>query len=196
MHTVGVDLAADPGRTGLCEIDWRTLEVTVHERPITDHVILKVLTDADIAGFDVPLGWPDDFVAAVTSHSEQRGWPPAGTDAPADRVPLRFRLTDLDQIAHGSRPLSVSTDRIGVAAMRGARLQAMLASAGVRVDRSGVTGAVVETADRCGSPAPFLMSSLAAFMASCCSRTSDHSWTGARDDVAVAFSPSGDAGEP
>ena len=38
----------------------------------------------------------------------------------------------------------MSTDRIGVAAMRGARLQHLLDAAGVPVDRSGVTGRIVE----------------------------------------------------
>jgi predicted nuclease with RNAse H fold len=64
--------------------------------------------------------------------------------APQDRVSLRFRRTDLAVTAAGVRPLSVSTDRIGVAAMRGARIQAMLADAGVLVDRSGLQGEVAE----------------------------------------------------
>lgn len=57
---------------------------------------------------------------------------------------LRYRVTDLAVIAAGAHPLSVSTDRIGVAAMRGALLQHMLGAAGLPVDRSGVTGRIVE----------------------------------------------------
>jgi hypothetical protein len=63
---------------------------------------------------------------------------------PADRVPLRYRLTDRLLMAGGGRPLSVSSDLIGVAAMRGARLQNLLVAAGVPLDRSGVTGRVLE----------------------------------------------------
>jgi hypothetical protein len=40
--------------------------------------------------------------------------------------------------------LSVSTDLIGVAAMRGARLQHLLGVAGVAVDRSGTAGRIAE----------------------------------------------------
>src|SRR5690606_18392070 len=51
---------------------------------------------------------------------------------------------DLAVRALGAAPLSVSSDLIGVAAMRGARLQHLLAASGVPVDRSGVTGRVIE----------------------------------------------------
>ena len=65
-------------------------------------------------------------------------------EPPGDRVPLRYRVADLAVMAGGGRPLSVSTDRIGVAAMRGARLQHLFGAAGVPVDRSGVTGRIAE----------------------------------------------------
>ncbi len=144
MKTLGIDLSANPAKTGACEIDWTTGAVTLLERPTTDEQIVAAARDADMVAFDVPLGWPDAFVEAIVAHHDGAGWPPAGTEPPADRVPLRYRTTDLVTRAGGAQPLSVSSDLIGVAAMRGARLQLLLAEAGVPVDRSGMTGRVIE----------------------------------------------------
>lgn len=144
MKTVGVDLSANPAKTAVCELDWSERTLRLLPRSVSDEGIVAAVAGADLAGFDVPLGWPDNFVAAVIAHHNDASWPPIRTPAPEDRVPLRFRRTDLAVTAAGVRPLSVSTDRIGVAAMRGARIQAMLTDAGVPVDRSGVQGQVAE----------------------------------------------------
>lgn len=61
-----------------------------------------------------------------------------------DREPLRFRATDLAVRRAGAQPLSVSTDRIGVAAMRGARIQHLALTRGLEVDRSGASGRIAE----------------------------------------------------
>ncbi len=68
---------------------------------------------------DAPLGWPDDFVEAITAHHGFAGWPPG-----ARRRDLRHRATDAHVAALeiGVRPLSVSSDLIGVVAMRAAHL--------------------------------------------------------------------------
>jgi predicted nuclease with RNAse H fold len=145
MRTVGVDLAADPANTGMCIVDWEAGTVALAPRPVLDGDIVTAVLGCDMAGFDVPLGWPDEFIDALVAHRAQQGWPPSATVPPVDRVPLRFRRTDLVTIASGSRPLSVSTDRIGVAAMRGARIQAALVRARVAVDRSGLSGRIAET---------------------------------------------------
>ena len=144
MKTVGVDLSANPAKTAVCELDWSEHWVRLLPRPASDDEIVAAVASADIAGFDVPLGWPDDFVAALVAHRDGTGWPPVTAPAPQDRVSLRFRRTDLVVTEAGARPLSVSSDRIGVAAMRGARIQALLADAGVSVDRSGSQGQVAE----------------------------------------------------
>lgn len=144
LKTFGIDLSADPSRTGACEIDWSSGTVSLLGPPATDEALVAAAVAADMTAIDVPLGWPDDFVEAVAAHHRRMGWPPAPVVPPADRVPLRYRLTDRVLMAGGGRPLSVSSDLIGVAAMRGARLQHLLVAAGVPVDRSGVTGRVVE----------------------------------------------------
>ena len=143
MRTFGIDLSADPARTGACWIDWDAGAVSfLHHAG--DAELVAAAVASDMTAIDVPLGWPDQFVDAIVAHREGRGWPPVATESPADRVPLRYRATDLAAMAAGARPLSVSSDLIGVAAMRGARLQHLLGAAGVPVDRSGVTGRVVE----------------------------------------------------
>ncbi|MBV8195979.1 MAG: DUF429 domain-containing protein, partial [Candidatus Dormibacteraeota bacterium] len=91
MITVGIDLAAQPERTAACRIEWRdgSAEVTALDpRGVTDDRILELVAGADKAGFDVPLGWPDAFVAAVTAHHGAGSWPEAASSQ------LRLRATD------------------------------------------------------------------------------------------------------
>ena len=144
LRTLGIDLSADPAKTGACEIDWSAGTVVFVGLAATDDVLVAAAVPSDMTAIDVPLGWPDAFVDAVVAHHKGKAWPPSSVVPPLDRVPLRYRLTDRVVIAGGGRPLSVSSDLIGVAAMRGARLQHRLLAAGVPVDRSGLTGRVVE----------------------------------------------------
>lgn len=144
MKTLGIDLAASPEKTAGCLIDWTAGGVQLLTRPLEDEAIVEAARSVDLTGIDVPFGWPDDFVAAVAAHHDGGRWPPVELDAPEDRVTLRFRRTDLVVIESGIRPLSVSTDRIGVSAMRGARILELLTRAGVAVDRSGLSGGVAE----------------------------------------------------
>lgn len=144
MRTLGIDLSANPDKTGACSIDWDTGTLKFIDRPASDEMLVEAIAAADMTGIDIPLGWPDRFVAAINSHHRLDPWPPAATQPPLDREPLRFRVTDLITRAGGAQPLSVSTDRIGVAAMRGARLQHLLREASVDVDRSGTSGKLAE----------------------------------------------------
>ena len=84
--------------------------------------------------------------------SQSAGWPGAGEDQDVYRFHLSFRETSR-LIEHGyRRPLSVSTDLIGVVAMRCAYLLDRLAARGDPVHRSG-SGRVIEA-----YPAPALVS--------------------------------------
>ncbi len=142
MLTAGVDLASQPARTGLCVIAWdpmpRCVQLTVGA---DDAAIVAVAAAADRCGIDAPLGWPDDFVAAVAAH--HTGQDPG---IPVDTERLRLRATDVwVWKQHGRRPLSVSTDLIGVTALRGIRLQNLIAAhTGEAIDRSGA-GRLAET---------------------------------------------------
>ena len=144
MRTLGIDLSANPAKTGACGVDWDTGAVTFLDRPTSDEQLIEAAQRVDLTAIDVPLGWPDGFIDAVVAHRDRTGWPPIDTPPPDDRIPLRYRTTDLLTRTGGSQPLSVSSDLIGVAAMRGARIQRLLETAGVPVDRSGVSGRVIE----------------------------------------------------
>jgi predicted nuclease with RNAse H fold len=144
VKTLGIDLSANEMKTGVCLIDWPAGTVQFLERPAKDEAIVELMREVHMTGLHVPLGWPDMFVEAVSAHREGRPWPVVDTPPPIDRLPLRFRLTDVLLMADGARPLSPSTDRHGVSVMRGARIQYLARQAGVPIDRSGCSGTVAE----------------------------------------------------
>lgn len=144
MRTLGIDLSANPLKTGACTIDWSVGTVEFVRRPATDDDLVRAMGAVDLVGIDIPLGWPDGFVEAVAAHHDGASWPVIDVESPFDREPLRFRRTDIAARQGGSLPLSVSTDRIGVAAMRGARLQGLARRSGLDVDRSGTSGRIAE----------------------------------------------------
>ena len=155
MRTLGIDLAAQPANTSACAIDWGPGAPVISELEsgLDDASLLEAISGADKVGIDAPFGWPDDFVAAVAAHRDRAGWPGSGEDQDVYRFHLSFRITDRRLIEGGARrPLSVSTDLIGVVAMRCAYLLDRLAAAGEPVDRAGF-GKVLEA-----YPAPALTS--------------------------------------
>lgn len=147
MRTLGIDLAAAPAGTGACVVEWDDgrARVALLEAGADDRAIAALARGADRVGIDCPLGWPDTFVSAVTAHAEGVAWP--GRDA-ADpdrfRRSLRLRATDEAVVAAiGLTPLSVSSDRIGVTAMRCALVLDQMARQGEDVRRDGA-GRVAE----------------------------------------------------
>jgi hypothetical protein len=132
--TIGVDLAAQPEKTAACSVTWRPNEATVEfiALDITDEILLAIASTGDKVGIDVPFGWPDTFVRAVSAHHMQQEYPDAQSHD------LRLRRTDIFVWkAIGKQPLSVSTDKIGIPALRMASLMVKLASAGIPIDRTG-----------------------------------------------------------
>jgi predicted nuclease with RNAse H fold len=153
VRTLGIDLAAQPVNTSACAIDWRAEVPTVLElgSGLTDDDLLEAITIADKVGIDAPFGWPDEFVEAVAAHRNRVAWPGSAQDQDVYRFHLSFRATDRRLIEQGARrPLSVSTDLIGVVAMRCAYLLDRLAAGAQPVDRAG-SGKVIEA-----YPAPAL----------------------------------------
>lgn len=128
--TLGVDLAAQPENTAYCLIGWVKPKARIIELRCgaDDAILLEMFGRSDKVGIDAPFGWPIAFAAAVYAHQHRNVWPAAGTAS------LRYRVTDhLVRERIKRWPLSVSSDLIGVTAMRAARL---LSESG-RIDRSG-----------------------------------------------------------
>ena len=145
MKVLGIDLAAQPERTGVVVLDAtgdRPSLHPVHERA-TDDVLVELARTVAVVGIDAPLGWPVDFVAAVSAHERLEAWL-----GKVDRSSLCFRYTDGNvRLRTGRWPLSVSADKLGVVAMRCALLQerfAIEAWEGQRQPRNG-SGRLVET---------------------------------------------------
>lgn len=144
MRTVGIDLAADPKKTGVATVLWRNGACTVQSVAVgqhDDHALCEAIGEADKTGIDCPLGWPSPFIDYLIAHRA------GGHDltVPDGRISLTHRTTDryVTRVT-GVRPLSVSADRIGSAAMRCAAILSMLTKGGAKVDRTGLTGPVVE----------------------------------------------------
>ncbi|WAS89870.1 DUF429 domain-containing protein [Nannocystis punicea] len=134
MLTLGVDLASQPPKTGVARIVWDAGKAVVADvrRGADDDEIVALAAEAGALGIDAPFGWPRRFLEFVAAHHGS-GVPPTRWSDP-HRDALRFRLTDHHVRARTGRwPLSVSSDLIGVPAMRCA---ALLTRLGVR-DRAG-----------------------------------------------------------
>lgn len=140
--TFGIDLAAQPARTGVCRIDWADDGSGYVHCPGghgEDADLLAMMERIDITrvGIDAPFGWPTAFVDALLAYRERGEWPDqAGADG---HEQMRLRATDWAvKETVGLMPLSVSTDRIAVAAMRCARLlSAFHSTAGIPINRTG-----------------------------------------------------------
>jgi predicted nuclease with RNAse H fold len=146
MRTVGVDLAAQPKHTAVAVIEWEPgrARVAEIELPADDDAVLRQSQRADKVGIDCPLGWPEPFVEFLCAHRLNAHQTPAGDPRREAWRSLAYRRTDERvRTVAGLVPLSVATDRIGLTAMRAARLQALLAHRGHDVQRSG-TGLIVE----------------------------------------------------
>jgi hypothetical protein len=139
MITAGVDLSSQALRTACCVVEWADHRATLTDLSlgVVDGTITELIGHVDKLGIDVPLGWPIAFAEAVMEHSLTGGWPVEYSHA--DTSALRLRRTDLWlwRSLGSSPPLSVSTDRIALPAMRAASLLASLPDR-VALDGSGV----------------------------------------------------------
>lgn len=134
MRTLGIDLASQSKKTAACEIEWNESAATVSlvEVGVDDRRAIRLMRGADVVGIDAPFGWPLPFVDWIRRHHAEGGGTAEWTTEYKNS--LRFRRTDLlVQERLKLWPLSVSSDRIAITAMRCAGLLDRL---GV-VDRSG-----------------------------------------------------------
>jgi predicted nuclease with RNAse H fold len=144
--TVGVDLSVQPRKTGVARIDWSPSGARVRNLVVgaTDELITRAVMEADKAGIDCPLGWPEKFVEFISAHHTGTVIVPAEVAGRKWPRTLAYRVTDeAVREATGLVPLSVAADRIAYTAMRCAGLLAQLARKGQPVDRCGA-GVVVE----------------------------------------------------
>jgi predicted nuclease with RNAse H fold len=145
MLTAGVDLAAEPKGTALAIIEWKKTSATLVDLQlgVADAQIVEAAQHVDKLGIDCALGWPIEFVDFLNQHSNpiSKALADGGMDW---RRRVSFRESDRQvKEVTGKWPLSVSTDRLGLTAMRCAGLQGRLQQSGIEVDRSGL-GKVVE----------------------------------------------------
>ena len=120
MITLGIDLSSQPQDTAACQITWHDNGSAQVSEPFIsqdDGKLDKLIEHSKVIGIDAPLGWPQAFAHAV-KHWDHAEW---NTEL---RDELRFRQTDRcvtkifkKRQLHLS-PLSVSTDRIALPAMR------------------------------------------------------------------------------
>ena len=128
--TLGVDLSAQSKETAYCLIEWAKPKARIIKLccGADDTTLLEMFGRSNKIGIDAPFGWPTAFSEAVYEHQRRNVWPAVPTAS------LRYRTTDhIVQERIKRWPLSVSSDRIGVTAMRAARLL----SENGRIDRSG-----------------------------------------------------------
>ena len=145
MLTAGVDLAAEPKGTALAIIEWNKTSATLVDLQlgVADEQIVEAAQVVDKLGIDCALGWPIEFVDFLNNHANPNSnvFPDGGMDW---RRRASFRESDRHvKEVTGKWPLSVSTDRLGLTAMRCAGLQGRLQQSGIEVDRSG-SGQIVE----------------------------------------------------
>ncbi len=146
MLIAGVDLAAEPKGTALAVIDWipGRAVLTDLQLGVADEAIVAAATGVTKIGIDCALGWPVEFINFVNLQAEISTGSPQFDGGIDWRRKLAYRETDrrVRQVT-GRWPLSVSTDRLGMTAMRATGLLSKMANRGIPIDRSG-EGKVVE----------------------------------------------------
>jgi len=144
MLIAGLALAAEPKATALSIIDWsgKTARLVQLDLNIDDKLIVDSTREAEKLGIDCALGWPIEFVEFLNRYAQNSFSQIAGDMSWRRRMAYRETDRAVRELT-GRWPLSVSTDRLGLTAMRCAGLLSKLAEDGVEIDRTGA-GKVVE----------------------------------------------------
>ncbi len=135
--TMGVDLASQPEKTAICILRWGEgppALVALSRGRADDGTQLhtKWLSTTGYGirgdyggpitkiGIDAPFGWPEPFLDAIAAYRTGPSWPTG-----LDNSLAACRLRETDRAVHrrsGRWPLSVSSDKIALPAMRCATL--------------------------------------------------------------------------
>jgi predicted nuclease with RNAse H fold len=139
MILAGIDLAAEPKGTALAIIEFgkQRAKLFCLEQGLNDETLIEKTLKADKVGIDCAFGWPIEFAKFIVRNQDLTNTDliDGGMDF---RRALSFRGTDLViKELTGRWPLSVSTDRLGLTAMRCAGLLSKYQQAGIGIDRSG-----------------------------------------------------------
>ena len=147
MVTWGLDLSTDPHKCAAVAIRWDACrpEVMDVRTALTPANIVKLIVEQDAQfAVDVPFGWPDAFMDFVTAHRDHAQRPPSDREAWRKEI-LARRATDHRLLEYQALPLPASFDRLGKTAVMWSAVEFDLLTAGIAVDRSGITGRVCET---------------------------------------------------
>ena len=139
MISAGIDLAAEPKGTALALIEFSNNKAKLNylEQGLDDEALIANTHNADKVGIDCAFGWPIKFSLFITKHQDlsNQDLIDGGMDF---RRGLSFRETDREiKRLTGRWPLSVSTDRLGLTAIRCAGLLSKYQAKGIEIDRSG-----------------------------------------------------------
>ena len=142
---LGIDLSSQPERTAVCVLQQNTPNVfKIQEMKIgcNDAQLHDFIKQTKFIGIDAPFGWPIAFQNAVTTWNtcdwnDSMVWEKVLEGKKILQEKLRLRETDrrLQEMKIGVTPLSVSTDKISLPAMRAMLL---LKRFGVK-DKTGMT---------------------------------------------------------
>jgi predicted nuclease with RNAse H fold len=145
MLIAGVDLAAEPKGTALAVIDWSSSSAALVELnlDVSDSALVDCANQVEKLGIDCALGWPVEFIDFLSGNH-----PAVQANAFEGDLSLRRRLAYRETDRHvrevtGRWPLSVSTDRLGMTAIRCAGLLSQISATGIAIDKSG-SGRVIE----------------------------------------------------
>ena len=132
-------MAAEPKGTALALVEFseQRAKLILIELGLDDQALLEKTQNADKIGIDCAFGWPIKFSQFITNHQDLTNQ--ALIDGGMEyRRELSFRETDREiKKLTGRWPLSVSTDRLGLTAIRCAGLLSKYQARGIEIDRSG-----------------------------------------------------------
>lgn len=146
MLTAGLDLAAEPKGTALALISWSPAGAKVVELTlgVADEQVIETALRADKLGIDCALGWPLQFIEFLNQYANLTESKTVFDGDMSWRRQVSYRESDRHvRAVTGRWPLSVSTDRLGLTAMRAAGLLSKMQHEQIEIDRTG-TGLVVE----------------------------------------------------